>query len=123
MDLHLRIFFLERGLRQGLKVNLSKSCIYGVGVPHDDVNTFAHEVRCKGGTNPHDYESTNNGYRKSIVKAGMEIHNMGFHFFEAFGRKLKLHMNVVLVIDVEVKMIIINGYGIGVDPSEVEGRW
>ncbi|GKD25797.1 kinase-like domain, phloem protein 2-like protein [Tanacetum coccineum] len=157
-------------LSSGLKVDLSKSCIYGVGVTHDQVNTLAHEVRCKGpklngglgignlkaanlallshwwwrirsdksalwnsvivsihgylgGTNPHDYESTNNGYRKSIVNAGMEIHNMGFHFFEALGRKLKLHMNVVLVIDVEMTMITVNGYGIGVDPSEVEGRW
>ncbi|GJT78113.1 hypothetical protein Tco_1044838 [Tanacetum coccineum] len=65
-----------------------------------------------GGTKPHDYESTNNGCWKSIVKAGMEIHNMGFHFFEAFS-----------LIDVEVTMITFNGYGIGVDPSEVEGRW
>ncbi|GJR83496.1 hypothetical protein Tco_0154281, partial [Tanacetum coccineum] len=40
-----------------------------------------------GGTNTHDYESTNNSCWKSIVKAGMEIHNMGFHFFEAFSRK------------------------------------
>nr|GEV03415.1 reverse transcriptase domain-containing protein [Tanacetum cinerariifolium] len=40
-----------------------------------------------GSTNPHDYESTNNGCWKSIVKAGMEIHNTCFHFFEAFSRK------------------------------------
>nr|GEU98379.1 hypothetical protein [Tanacetum cinerariifolium] len=39
------------------------------------------------GTNPHDYESTNNGCWKSIVKAGLEIFNTGFHLFEAFSRK------------------------------------
>ncbi|GKC97805.1 hypothetical protein Tco_1168080 [Tanacetum coccineum] len=105
-----------------------------------------------GGTNPHDYESNNNGYWKSIIKAGMEIHNMGFHFFKTFSRRvgrgsliyfwtkpwlvnhivsknfqgclhLKRHRNVVIVIDVEVAMITFNGYGIDVDPSEVEGRW
>nr|GEV98624.1 RNA-directed DNA polymerase, eukaryota, reverse transcriptase zinc-binding domain protein [Tanacetum cinerariifolium] len=122
-------------LSSGLKVNLSKSCIYGVRVPQDHVNTLAHEVKCNGtpklhgglgigslkaanraflscwwwrilsdksalwnsgivsihgylgGTNLHDYESTNNGCWKSIVKAGMEIHNTGFHFFETLNRK------------------------------------
>ncbi|PWA69064.1 RNA-directed DNA polymerase, eukaryota, Reverse transcriptase zinc-binding domain protein [Artemisia annua] len=39
------------------------------------------------GTNPHDYVSTNTGCWKSVVKAGMEVHNMGFHFFEALSRK------------------------------------
>ncbi|GJV06386.1 hypothetical protein Tco_1344042 [Tanacetum coccineum] len=37
--------------------------------------------------------------------------------------KLLVVRNEVLVIDVEVTMITFNGYGIGVDPSEVEGRW
>ncbi|GJT88294.1 hypothetical protein Tco_1070011 [Tanacetum coccineum] len=35
-------------LSSGLKFKLSKSCIYGVGVPLDHVNALAHEVRCKG---------------------------------------------------------------------------
>nr|GEU91313.1 cysteine-rich receptor-like protein kinase [Tanacetum cinerariifolium] len=167
-------FFLKRGLRQGdplspflflvvakalhvvMEEENEKNIFRGIRVAQN-YNTISHlqfadDVLFVGGTNPHDYESTNNSCWKSIVKAGMEIQDMGFHFFEAFSRKLgrgssmyfwtepwlgnhilsknlrgclhlKRHMNVVLVIDVEVMMITFNGYGIGVDPSKVEGRW
>ncbi|GJV50927.1 RNA-directed DNA polymerase, eukaryota, reverse transcriptase zinc-binding domain protein [Tanacetum coccineum] len=53
----------DKGVFKGLGVNLSKSCIYGVGVQHNEVEMFARITSCKAGPAIYLFGSPGGGIR------------------------------------------------------------
>nr|GEX99420.1 RNA-directed DNA polymerase, eukaryota, reverse transcriptase zinc-binding domain protein [Tanacetum cinerariifolium]GEY33101.1 RNA-directed DNA polymerase, eukaryota, reverse transcriptase zinc-binding domain protein [Tanacetum cinerariifolium] len=74
----------------GLKLNVYKSGIYGIGVSNDDVHLMASNIRCVAGTLPFTYLGLPIGCNMSLIENWKSL-------IDKFKAKLSAHLNELLV--------------------------